>query len=396
MLTKLLLQKLQAAEGKVNQLENEMNNDSKVSSQKTTSPITSPQKSFEDISASINSKLEILDRMSQNDSISEDTPKESTKLSDQFSHDKSDTITNLSAISNSTLTEDKPEVQVVNLPQEEQPPVNPLPIPGIEFGVPQSPVRLDANDIEQLTGVGSTFSSSVNTSTSLEMTNQLVDWAIQHGIAQVRQALADEENNTLDRLNDSSSEEDEFRPIEQSHNSLSTSLSSFLRNEAELEAENEPEVASPTKTVSESETEPLTQIDATPKRSATELLAEVVELHKTTVGGENTLERVEGESDEFKQIETENLTEESAAFEALEHEVSGIENEIQPSNLSNIEEVTEESSKDVTPSVPQPRTGPKEPMSIQEAFMMRKQKFIENSKKRQEKVKGKSNTPLNY
>ena len=72
------------------------------------------------------------------------------------------------------------------------------------------------------------------------------------------------------------------------------------------------------------------------------------------------------------------------AFEALEHEVS---------NLSNIEEVTEESSKDNTPNVPEPSSGP---ISIQEAFLRRKQKFIENSKKRQEKVKGRSNLPGSF
>ena len=220
MLTKLLLQKLQVAEGKVDQLEDE------IKSQTS-------QKSFEDISASINEKLEALDRVSKDslqdrDSISEETPKESTKLSDQFSQDKSDTINQLSAISNSTME-----------------PI--LPIPGIEFGVAQSPVRLSENEIDQLPDIGSTFSSTLNTSTSMEMTNQLVDWAIKHGIKQVRESLqkcetsevnqsveVDEiQENTLDRLRDES-DSGEFQPIQQSHNSLSTSLSSFLRNEAEL------------------------------------------------------------------------------------------------------------------------------------------------------------------
>ena len=215
MLTKLLLQKLQVAEGKVDQLEDE------IKSQTS-------QKSFEDISASINEKLEVLDRVSKDDSISEETPKESTKLSDQFSQDKSDTINQLSAISNSTTE-----------------PI--LPIPGIEFGVAQSPVRLSENEIDQLPDIGSTFSSTLNTSTSMEMTNQLVDWAIKHGIKQVRESIAkcetsqanqsaevdENSENTLDRLRDES-DSGEFQPIQQSHNSLSTSLSSFLRNEAEL------------------------------------------------------------------------------------------------------------------------------------------------------------------
>ena len=361
----------------MNALENEMNK-----SDQSASTTMSSQKSFDELSASINSKLEILDRISQNDSISEETPKESTKLSDQFSPDKSDTINQLSAISNSTLTPDNSNRSTRATPT---PPV--LPIPGIEFAVPQSPVRLDASDIEQLPDVGSTFSSSVNTSTSLEMTNQLVDWAINHGIAYVRQTLAAQSsgNGTLDRLeNDTTlNESSDFQPIQQqSHNS---SLSSFLRNEAELAEqvdEQQPGV------VSETETEPVTEIEvpARPSRSAEELLAEVVELHEEVVPvvvENNTLERVHDEEDSFKVIGNDDLTEESAAFEALE-------NEVEQSNLSNIEEVTEESSKDITPAVPEPSTGASKVISIQEAFKLRKQKFIENSQKRQEKVKGTS------
>ena len=165
-------------------------------------------------------------------------------------------------------------------------------------------------------------------------------------------------------------------------------MSSFLRNEEEL-AEQVDEIVEPV--VSESETEPLTQIDlVTPSRSATDLLAEVVELHQEVMPEENTLERVHDEEDSFKMIGNDDLTEESAAFEALEHE-------IEESNLSNIEEVTEESSKDVTPAVPEPSSGTKvlsmqlgDATSIQDAFKLRKQKFIENSAKRQEKVKGMS------
>merc|ERR1712106_97357 len=141
-------------------------------------------------------------------------------------------------------------------------------------------------------------------------------------------------------------------------------------------------------------TEPLTQIDlVTPSRSATDLLAEVVELHQEVMPEENTLERVHDEEDSFKMIGNDDLTEESAAFEALEHE-------IEESNLSNIEEVTEESSKDVTPAAPEPSSGTRvlsmqlgDATSIQDAFKLRKQKFIENSAKRQEKVKAANANP---
>ena len=63
--------------------------------------------------------------------------------------------------------------------------------------------------------------------------------------------------------------------------------------------------------------------------------------------------------------------------------------EVQPAALaekSEPEDDTEPSSSAV-PSGPGPSTGP---ISIQEAFLQRKQKFIQNSKKRQEKVKGKT------
>ena len=118
---------------------------------------------------------------------------------------------------------------------------------------------------------------------------------------------------TLDRLeNDTTlNESSDFQPIQQqSHNS---SLSSFLRNEAELAEqvdEQQPGV------VSETETEPVTEIEvpARPSRSAEELLAEVVELHEEVVPvvvENNTLERVHDEEDSFKVIGNDDLTEES-------------------------------------------------------------------------------------
>ena len=424
MLTKLLLQKLQATEDQAAKL------DAQLASPVQPAHVNSPSQpaqdttgSFAEISASINEKLEILEQMSKDDSISEETPKESTKLSDQFSQ-ATDSIGQFSSISQSDKSATPTNLQ----PRDRSQPT-PWPSGPIQFGVAQSPVRLTADDIAQLPDV---TDSTLNTSTSMEMTNQLVDWAIQHGIAQVRQTREEAkekqnsatsstgaktpesiqsgyeeevQNNTLDRLLDEDSgEQESFQPLKDLYTSMSTSLSSFLRNEAEMDDESDKEEiersaeAVPRLTTHGrwEEQKDSTKDEIKPSRSASELLVEVEELHKSIEGNSNanTLERIETEETTFCPVE---LADESAAFQQLEEEIQAVEEELQeeltrqpvePSSLSNIEEVTEnESSKDATPTVPEPSSGAVG-LTMQEAFLRRKKKFIENSEKRQQKVKG--------
>ena len=448
-LTKILLQRLVQAEGKLNKLDTAVQNDKKnepgpsgIDRIKTNESLNSHE-SFENISASINEKLNILDKLSESE-ISEDTPKESTKLS-SANNSHTESIKQLSSISSSNSS------SKTLLADKSQPKPNPIALmPNMEFGVQQSPVRLSKEDLSELEDLTSSFeqtNSTLSKSTSLEITNQVVEWAIERGLAAVQkegslsknttlsqstnstgiddivEKLADwyiengnsrvtsssnvqeaqqrESDNTIDRiLSSEDSTNNAFDTLNHSKNqSLSTSMNSFIQHELEMAHE---------------ETVAADEIEASPvpKMSAEQLLKEVTELHKS-FEEDKTVDRLQDSHDStsfqaLDQIESPAVEDQLASnsgvsqsvevelFEALTKEVSSErssfpenqENTDEQASVENENQISEESSSaDVTP---RPPAGP---ISIQEAFQRRKKKFIENSKKRQEAVKGKISFP---
>ena len=537
-LTKILLENLKRAEGKLDQLDADVMGSEKEPAQEmsgqhqqsdhtnTVIETIHSQETFEDISASINEKLELLDKMSDSDAISEETPKESTKLSilgDTSSQLGSENI-QYSSISNSgsssgTIRADERISKTP--PTGEERAVNPLSvIPHMEFGVQQSPVKLSEDDMKELHDLTSSFdhSSSLGStkktdtslaqSSSFEITNQIVEWAIEHGLAAVRNSadssrnvlsesdtsqsidgLVDKlaewylehgntsksptvlsnvsdskestnriepaggiteeyepqiENDTLDRILSSENSENfsEFSKLRDQ--SVSTSMHSFLQHEQETAKEQSDENGATDTTMPEE------YIDPKPTMSAQELLKEVTALHQSFKENE-TLDYLQEPEltasfhalDQGTNPETDPTTTNAGAgpssvpsspdnslqIQQLQQLSSQISNQNAPTSISDSlsslnlqeaenlknkllrkisqvpevvpEEVPEDVPEDVPEEVPEdgippiddeedvaPHPPSGRPLSIQEAFLLRKKKFIQKSQLRQEKVKG--------
>ena len=106
---------------------------------------------------------------------------------------------------------------------------------------------------------------------------------------------------------------------------------------------------------------------------------------KKVDGNETNRTETDSDIDQFNYLAEQLI---NSGFERSDSEFGGSEIEPTENPISSIAEKSEPENE-VGPSTESSGLGPSTgPVSIQEAFLQRKQKFIQNSKKRQEKVKG--------